>query len=89
MSGDTTVKPTCEAGTNYKRPAPERLVPRVLVFSTGVTDADMQAAVKAAGVSAGSYVRPEASEVRAQGSGQDPGAYARALKEKLRGMGFK
>lgn len=89
MSGDTSVKPTCEVGSNHKRPSHERLVPRVLAFSTGVPDADMQAAVKAAGVSSGSYVRPDASEVRAQGSGQDPTAYARALKEKLRGMGFK
>lgn len=89
MSGDTTVKPTCEVGSNHKRPSQGCLVPRVLAFSTGVPDADMQAAVKAAGVSSGSYVRPDASEVRAQGSGQDPTAYARALKEKLRGMGFK
>ena len=88
MAGDTSITPSSEVGSNCQRSGSERLVPRVLCFSTAVSDQDMQAAVKAAKVQAGQYVQPETSEVRAQGSGQDPTAYAKALKMKLRGMGF-
>lgn len=89
LAGDTTVEPASEVGSNAPRPAAERVIPRVLAFSTAVPEPDVQAAVKAAKVPAGAYAQPDASEVRAQGSGQDPAAYARALKAKLRGMGFK
>lgn len=89
MAGDATTSPSSEVGSNASRPAAERLVPRVLAFSTAVPEPDVQAAIRAARVPAGAHAQPDASEVRAQGSGQDPGAYARALKAKLTGMGFK
>ncbi|KAL2111275.1 hypothetical protein VUR80DRAFT_10342 [Thermomyces stellatus] len=89
MAGDTSVEPSSEVGSNATRAAGERLIPRVLVFSASVPDADVQAAVRAAKVPAGAYAQPDASEVRAQGSGKDPAAYARVLKTKLTGMGYK
>ncbi|SPN98948.1 uncharacterized protein DNG_01987 [Cephalotrichum gorgonifer] len=90
LSGNTSITPSSGVGSNVERPVPERLIPRVLAFSTGVSDADLEAAVKATGIAAGAYTRPDASEVRAQGAvGQDPGAYARALKIKLSELGFK